>query len=141
MKLVKQSNIVVIRYKYLLLGFMVIGSYLISLLILENVEQSWALMNGTTSLFQSNSFIENLLWLFVFAASGYEDGIFPQSPVGKFIVSLVPILALSGSLAIVGVLARDQVKNQFLNRTGMNTSHKKNHIIICGWNKKHSFVD
>lgn len=135
LKTLKKTNVTVIKYKYILLAILIVGCYPIILIFLEYFEMQWTRVNGLTNLFQTQSFFDNLLWLFVFAGSGYEGGIFPKSPVGQFIASLVPVIGASGLAAFIGIFATDKIKKQLLNQKGMSSSHKTDHIIICGWNQ------
>ena len=73
--------------------------------------------------------------MFVFGGSGYSDNLFPQSPLGKFFVTLIPLIGLGGFLTIVGFLTSDHIKKRILEARGVKTRMIRNHVIVCGWNE------
>lgn len=128
-------NLTIIQHKYVLLALLLAGTYLANLMAIESFEQQWSRSSGSSNLFQDHDFLDNLLWLFVFSISGYDGNRFPQSTISQVIATMVPLIGLSGLLALVGLLTSDHVKNRMLASRGMKTTKLKNHILLCGWNE------
>ena len=125
----------IVDYKYVIFFIVVFLLYMISILFIRHYEHQWALHNNVYSPFDDFSLKESLIWLFVFATSNFNDGIFPHSDEGKFFVSLIPMIGWGGILAFATLLASDTIKKFLLEVKGMGSVHYEDHIILCGWNK------
>ncbi|KAA3609656.1 MAG: hypothetical protein DWQ05_22245 [Calditrichaeota bacterium] len=140
LKFIKNINLKILRHKYLLILFIMATAYLSDIIYVQHLEHDWAIKNNAISNFDNRSFIRNLLWMFVFGGSGYSDNLFPQSPLGKFFVTLIPLIGLGGFLTILGFITSDHIKKRILEAKGMKTKLIKNHIILCGWNSNVPFL-
>ena len=140
LKIIKKINLLIINHKYLLILFIMATAYLTDIVYVQNLEHDWAVKNNAISNFDNQSFVRNLLWMFVFGGSGYSDNLFPQSPAGKFFVTLIPLIGLSGFLTILGLITSDHIKKRILEAKGMKTKMLKDHIILCGWNRNVPFL-
>lgn len=125
----------IVDYKYVIFFIIVFLLYMVSILFIRHYEHQWALHNNVYSPFDDFSLKDSLIWLFVFATSGFNDNVFPQSDEGKFFVSLIPMIGLGGILAFATLLASDTIKKFLLEVKGMGSVNYENHIILCGWNK------
>jgi voltage-gated potassium channel len=123
-----------LKHKYKLIVLLLILFYVMCALLIKFLEHAWAIQNGKYSLFDSMNFWETFRWLFVFGSSGYSDQIFPESPIGKLVASLIPFIGISGIFAMVGLYIFDKIKQYIEEVNGMGTKKIKNHIIVCGWN-------
>ena len=140
LKFLKFINIQVIQHKYITIILIIVFLFVTDILGVKYFEHQWAIKNNTVSQFDSQSFSRNLLWMFVFGSSGYEDKIFPLSPMGKFLATLIPLLGIGGILTILGFLTSDHVKRKLMEAKGMSARNIKDHIIICGWNQNVPFL-
>ncbi len=137
---VKILYLKLLNYKYILFFVIMLMLYLICILLVKYFEHTWAIQHNIFSSFDNIPLYKSLLWLFVFAMSGFNDSIFPHSNEGKFIVSLIPMIGLGGILALAGLITSDQIKKYFLEAKGMGTRKDRNHIILCGWNDNAHFI-
>lgn len=137
---IKVFNNLIIKYKYLIVLFFMATAYFTMIIIVKEIEHNWAIQHNLTSSFDNQSFGQNLLWMFVFSGSGYEDKLFPNSPFGKFFVTLIPLIGIGGFITLAGLLTSDHIKNRLLTLRGVKSKMIKNHIILCGWNKNVPFL-
>lgn len=129
-----------LRFKYLIIAYLLLMTFVSNLLVVKNFESKWANKNNTSSFFEDEPFYKSVIWLFVFGASGYEQDRFPQSQGGKIFVALIPLIGLGGGLAIVGLLTSDHIKKRMMETKGTRSRKFKNHIILCGWNDNVPFI-
>lgn len=137
---VKNAHKFVTRHKYIMVFFFMITSYITIMVLVKEIEHNWAIQNNVTSSFDNQTFFGNLLWIFIFGGSGYSDNIFPNSPIAKFLVTLIPLIGIGGFLTIAGLLTSDHIKNRLLKARGVKSQMIKDHIIICGWNENVPFL-
>ena len=140
LKVIKTINLLIVRYKYLVVVLVMITAYLSTMLLVQHIEHQWAIRNNVISIFDNKSFIQNLLWMFVFGSSGYSDNLFPNSQLGKFLVTLIPLIGLGGFITMVGFFTSDHIKSKILQAKGMKTTMIKNHVLLCGWNENVPFL-
>jgi|GEM_PF-3502017 len=134
-RFLRKSISVLSDYKYLVIILIVITLFITDLIGIQYFEHKWAIKNNSISDFDNRSFLNNILWLFVFGGSGYSSNLFPQDPFAQFLVTLIPMIGLGGALTIIGFLTSDHIKNHILEIKGLKSKMIRNHIIICGWNK------
>ena len=104
-------------------------------MLLRYYEYKFYLRNLIKSPLLDFSFYELMRWLFLFALTGFEQGIFPQSIGGQIIVIITSFLGWSAIvLAIIFEVFSFQRKK--LRRQGMERSKLKNHIVVCGCNDR-----
>ena len=133
--LLKKSYLYLVRHKYALIILAVITFFLIDLVIIQKVEHEWAVQNNMVCKYDNRSFIDNIVWLFVFSGSGYSGDIFPDSSFGQILAALIPLIGLGGLVSIIGVFTSDKIKESILISKGVKTKMVKDHIIVCGYNK------
>lgn len=139
-KMIRYVHVKITRHKYIIILIFLFTAYLTNIVIVQYAEHQWAIQNNIVSNFDNQPFFNNLLWMFVFGGSGYEDHLFPISPVGKFFATLIPLIGLGGICAIVGFLTSDHIKNKIMAARGVKTKMLKDHIILCGWNENVPFL-
>lgn len=132
--IIRKSYIKIVNHKYIVVLVFIITAYFSTIVMVQRFEHDWALRNNAVSIFDNRPFLHNLLWMFVFGGSGYEDNLFPQSPLGKLFVTFIPLIGVTGFVAIGYLLTSDHIKNRILEARGVKTKTTRNHIIICGWN-------
>lgn len=137
---IKEINLKTIHHKYILVILIVVTVYLTCIFLVQYFEHIWAIKNNVISNFDNQPFFRNLLWLFVFGGSGYSDNLFPLSPMGKFFVTLIPLIGFGGFITIIGLVTSDQIKKRFLESRGVKSKMVKDHIIVCGWNSNVPFL-
>jgi len=136
LKFLKRIYLYSIKYKYILVLIFMLISYIISILVIKYFEHLWAIEHNAISGFDENPFWKSLLWLFVFNSTGFNGDLFPNSLIGKFLMSIIPVVGLGGVMTLVGFLTSDKIKKYILESKGMGKIKFKNHIIICGWNER-----
>ncbi|RMD87178.1 MAG: TAXI family TRAP transporter solute-binding subunit [Calditrichaeota bacterium] len=78
---------------------------------------------------------ELLRWLFIFALTGYEQGIFPLSVGGQIIATFSTFLGWTAVIiAIIFELVLLQRRQK--RRLGMQPTKLNSHIVICGSNER-----
>ena len=132
---VKQINIILSQYKYLVILLIMMSLLLTDIIVVQQIEHNWAIKNNITSNFDNNTFSKNLIWLFVWGSSGYYGDMFPNNPLARLIVTLIPIIGIGGVISIIGIASSDYIKRKILESKGVQIKMIKNHIIICGWNE------
>lgn len=135
----KQTNRVFVKSKYAVVLLVVGYLMLVSTFMVMQAEREWAIESNAISIFENSSFGRNLLWMFVFAVSGFEDGLFPQSPVGKFWATLYPLVSVFGLITFIGMLTTDHIQS-IMAAKGKKGVDQKDHIILCGWSKNVPFL-
>ncbi len=133
--LLKKSYLYLVRHKYAFIVLAVVTFFLIDLMIIQKVEHEWAVQNNMVCKYDNRSFIDNIVWLFVFSGSGYSGDIFPDSSFGQILAALIPLIGLGGLVSIIGVFTSDKIKESILISKGVKTKMVKDHIIVCGYNK------
>lgn len=131
----RNLNIYLLKHKYALIVIGVLTFFLIDLMIIQKVEHDWAVQNNVVCKYDNRSFVDNIIWLFVFGGSGYYGDIFPQSSLGKTLAALIPLIGFSGILTILGVFTSEKIKNSLLEARGVKTKMVEEHIIVCGFNR------
>jgi uncharacterized protein len=128
------------RHKYLIIIYFMVTLFLTDIFIIKYLEHDWAINRNLPSDFDNRTLIKNLLWMFVFGGSGFNDNLFPQSPLGKFFITLIPLIGYGGFATIAGLFTSNYIHNLILRSKGVKTKMLKNHIIICGWNENVPFL-
>lgn len=134
LRIIKKSNKYLIRFKYLMIVFLMITLFMTNVFFMKRAESKWVRVNNQLSWFDDNSYGEIMLWLFVFGSSGYEDNEFPKTPIGKILATMIPLIGIGGILAIGGLITNDYIRRKKMEIRGEKAMKFKNHIIICGWN-------
>jgi len=133
--ILKRSYLLVLRHKYTLIILVIVTFFLIDLMIIQKVEHEWAVQNNMICKYDNRSFIDNIVWLFVFSGSGYSGDIFPDSSFGQILAALIPLIGLGGLVSIIGIFTSDKIRETILISKGVKTKMVKEHIIVCGYNK------
>lgn len=131
----KVISLKIINHKYIVFVIVVLLLYLVCIFSIKYFEHQWAVAHNISSPFDNLSLKESLMWLFIFATSSYNDNIFPCSGLGKFFVSIIPMIGLGGLLAFATLVASDNIKKFLLEVKGMGSVKDENHIVLCGWNR------
>lgn len=135
---IKKINLVLIRNKYVLILIIIMALFMLDLFIIQYVEHDWAIRHNKMSKFDNKSFLDNVIWMFVFSGSGYNDDLFPVSSIGKTLVTLIPLISYGGLVAFFATFATEKIKTMISDARGSNLKGLKSHIIICGYNKSTS---
>ena len=111
--------------------------FVVAVYFLVMTEDFYAEQIGAVSPFSAMGFVDSILWLFTYIASGFTaDGIYPVSVPGKAIVAVLAVVGLvapiTGVVFVVNMMSR---RNQ-RHLQGLGTTALKNHVVICGWNEK-----
>ncbi len=139
-RLVRSFNALFVRFKYFWLLITIATTYLAVLLLIELSESIWATDSLSLNAFTSRDFSDNLLWLFTFATTGAADGVFPDSPLGKLLVTFIPMLGYIVLLGVASLVTSDHIKNRIIMSRGLAETTFRDHVIICGWNSHVPFL-
>ncbi len=134
-RLLKKSYLFLVQHKYIFIVFTIVVLFLIDLMIIQIVEHDWAIRNNVVCKYDNRSFIDNIVWLFVFSGSGYSEDIFPDSLLGKILAALIPLISLSGLISVIGFFTSDKIKESVLITKGVKMKKVRDHIIVCSYNK------
>lgn len=140
LNVLKNINLKIFQFKYVVVILIVLTAFVSNIFIVQHFEHDWAIKNNIISNFDNRPFIRNVLWMFVFGGSGYEDNLFPRSPMGKFFATLIPLIGFGGIITIIGLLTSDHIKRRMKEARGVMSKKIKNHIILCGWNENVPFL-
>ncbi|MEE9339806.1 MAG: TAXI family TRAP transporter solute-binding subunit [Methylococcaceae bacterium] len=127
-------------YVYTVIIIVAVSLYTTSLWILRNVEENYAIENNTQSPLSDISFSDALLWMFVFTGTGETDNKFPQSVTGKLLITGFPILGGISLMSLLGAGYFQRRDKQLSMNRGKYIPPLKDHVLICGWNKKASGI-
>lgn len=86
--------------------------------------------------FADRGFWNSLLWVITFMGAGDPGDIFPISDAGKFLASLLPFLGLGAVLGFGYSALEQRRENRIRASEGTLVHSVRDHVLICGWNKK-----
>lgn len=132
---INKLNTLVKTYQTIFFIIILFTLFLSDLLLIKYFDHTWAIRHNKVSPFDNISLTQNIIWLFVFSGSTYNDNIFPISPTGKILATLIPIISVSTLVTSIGVLATKTIKKMLKESRGETSKTFKNHIIICGYNR------
>ncbi len=124
------------RYRKLLIPVFVIVLLFFGSVFVQMAEIDYARERGENSEFVNLTFGENLIWMIVFAASGFDDQRFPLSVRGKVSSALIGLLGITGVVFGLGVIASDRFARSLKMELHDASGDLDGHVIICGWNKR-----
>ncbi len=109
---VRRINRALADRKYVLVVVVVAALFVLDVAAVQWLERDWAIRNAAASAFEQRGVAGNLLWMFVFTVSGYDDDLFPKSDGGKLLITLFNLIGVSGAIALLGLLGdlRDTCK-------------------------------
>lgn len=119
---------VTVIYLPLLLSF--------SITIIAWSEQSFTNTHDVPNPFAGKGVWEILHWMTTFAVTGFNQDMYPNSPVAKVVAILIPIIVLFSTIfAIFRSIAE---KNHLHEKEQRGLFFRKldNHVVICGWNAR-----
>jgi TRAP transporter TAXI family solute receptor len=91
---------------------------------------------ATGSAFVEMRFLEYLTWFIVFGVSGFEDYVFPVSPLAKVLAVSVQLLGI-GLLGYAGIrLFKHYFEEILRRRTAMHLGKLSGHVVIFNWNER-----
>jgi len=108
----------------------------VDILLIKKMEASYSFLHDVSSPFEDLSFGETLLWLIIYASTGYTQSIFPISNLGKIFSIVIPFMGIGGILFGIIMFANRQFQIRDLEKRGLRVRYLKNHIVICGWNTR-----
>lgn len=128
----------VIRVLAIIFGTAMIFSLVV--MLMRALEASQAAGLGVDNPIASRDFGPVLLWMFTFISSGYENNVFPNSPVSIVIISLFAIIGIALPIwLIVKVVERMRERRLEQARGGEPRRREKikdGLLLLCGWNSK-----
>jgi uncharacterized protein len=86
--------------------------------------------------FADRGFWNSLLWVITFMGAGDPGDVFPNSDAGKFLASLLPFLGIGAVLGFGYSALEQRRENRTRAREGTLIRSARDHVLICGWNKK-----
>ena len=123
-------------WRWLLIPVFALVVVLSGTVLVSFIEVVHSLGSGSTSAFTNRNFPGSLVWMLVFAASGYEQQTFPTSTLGQIVSALTVVVAIGGVLFLVGVVTSDGFARRMRMDLRDDLSTLSNHIIVCGWNQR-----
>ena len=124
------------RYRFIVIPIMIASIILAGSLVVQRAEASYAQEFNVHSDFEDLGLNENLIWMMVFTATGFEDGRFPQSPTGKVVSAMLNWMSIASILVLIGLLTSDKVARRMKLRLQSHPERLKDHVIVCGWNRR-----
>lgn len=135
LRMITMSNRFIFRKTYIMIVLLLATTFMSIVLMVKHFEGNWAIENNRVAFLSNSSIGKSVLWLYVFGASGYDGNQFPQTSIGKILVTSIPLFGIGGILAIGGLMTKNYIKNKHMELTGNKAMKFKQHIIICGWNR------
>ena len=86
--------------------------------------------------FADRGFWNSLLWVITFMGAGDPGDVFPNSDAGKFLASLLPFLGIGAVLGFGYSALEQRRENRTRAQEGTLIRSVRDHVLICGWNKK-----
>ena len=126
----------VAHWRWLLIPVFALVVVLSGTLLVSLIEIMYSLEVGAASPFTNRPFPGNLVWMLVFAASGYENLTFPISVAGQITSAATVVVAIGGVLFLVGIVTSDGFARRMKMDLKGDPRHLSSHIIICGWNSR-----
>lgn len=130
------SDGVVAHWRWLLIPVFAVVVVLSGTLLVSLIEVWYSLQTGLGSPFTNRSFTDNLVWMLVFAASGYENETFPASLLAQVTSAGTVVVAIGGVLFLVGIVTSDGFAKRMKMDLRSDLKRLSSHIIICGWNRR-----
>ncbi len=123
------------RYRLILIPVLLLGVLLLSAFVVQHSERAYSQAHNVHSDFEDIGLNSNLVWMLVFTASGFEDGRFPKSPVGKITSALMNWVCVGSVFLLVGMLTSDTIARKMKMRLQSHPENLTDHVIVCGWNR------
>lgn len=86
--------------------------------------------------FADRGFLNSLLWVITFMGAGDPGDMFPNSDAGKFLASLLPFLGIGAVLGFGYSALEKRRENRMRASEGTLIHSVRDHVLVCGWNKK-----
>ena len=104
--------------------------------IIVSQESSWAHEFDLEDPFAGRTILDILFWLLTFAVTGFNQDIFPNSPLAKFSAVIIPVFAVIGALFMIIHQSIQKDRRTERSMRGELPIKAKGHILICGWNDR-----
>ncbi len=124
------------RYRYFLIPVVVAALLVGGAFTVQRAEERYARKYNVNSDFDDLGLNQNLVWMVVFTASGFEDGRFPKSTVGKLTSALMGVAGVGGVLLFFGLLTSDHVVRRIRMGKRVDPGALAHHVIIAGWSTR-----
>ncbi|MBA1445531.1 MAG: NAD-binding protein [Chromatiales bacterium] len=100
------------------------------------IEKTHSIANDVENPFAGTGFLDGAVWLLTFAITGFNQDIYPNTPLAKFLAVLVPVLGIVLTLYILITKTYSADREKERQAQGISIPRFKNHIVICGWNDR-----
>lgn len=101
------------------------------------VEQLHSVRSDIENPFAGNDFWNTAFWMVTFAATGFNQDIYPNTMIAKILAVLVPLSGLLLSLFVLVTQTFRSARETEKRAQGLLPPPAiKNHILICGWNDR-----
>ena len=124
------------RYRIIVAPLIVTIALVFGAYVTQAAEGNYAERNNLHSDFEDIGLNKNLVWTMVFTASGFEDGRFPQSMVGKVTSSIMAWIGIGGILWLVTFTTSDHIARKMRMHLETHPDRLRDHLIVCGWNSR-----
>ena len=104
--------------------------------IIVSQESLWAHEFDLEDPFAGKTILDILFWLLTFAVTGFNQDIFPNSPLAKFSAVIIPVFAVIGALFMIIHQSIHKDRRTERSMRGELPVKAKGHILICGWNDR-----
>lgn len=123
-----------LRYRHLIVGaFILIIAYIGCIEYMVYAERKLFVELSLNSQLLDMTKRDLHFWVVVTNLTGDNNGIFPLSATGKFMLSISAIILWVGSI-IIGLIEIIIVRTNRKKKKGMSTINYKKHIVLTGWN-------
>ncbi|MEH6543020.1 MAG: TAXI family TRAP transporter solute-binding subunit [Porticoccaceae bacterium] len=86
--------------------------------------------------FSEVTFLQAVIWMFLFISSGHSGEMFPISPAGQVLVGLMPLVGFMAILGFFYTLFEKRRKLLLERMRGTVVKKVYDHVLVCGWNEK-----
>lgn len=103
---------------------------------IQFVETEYARRLNVKNPFADRGFQNSFLWVITFMGAGDPGDVFPNSPIGKLLASVLPFLGLGAVLGFGYSTLEQRREKRAKAREGTLTRSIRDHVLLCGWNEK-----
>ena len=109
---------------------------LTNVLVMVWFEAMHSAREGVDNAFAGQTVLEMLTWLVTVAGTSINVELYPNSFQGRIAAAMIPFFGFLYAIVLVAYGFIQKVHRDDLRTRGVHPPGLKNHVIICGWNRR-----